>query len=74
MSFPFATTIEAAAAAIAAGGYIYSAGKNSARVGEIARSVEKLTSIFEKNVDRTTERFEDHEVRITVVETKLEKK
>jgi hypothetical protein len=73
MSFPIASTIEATAAAIAAGGFIYSAGRNSARVGEIARSVDKLTSVFEKVVERYDEMFKDHEHRITVVETKLEK-
>jgi len=79
-----ATTIEASASAVGvlcllAGG-VFSAGKFKAIMDANTKSNEKLANVIDghliwaqQQVDDAREKFNDHEVRISVVEARLEK-
>ena len=71
---PVTAVVEAAAAAITVCGVLYSTGKFTARVEENTRATTRLTAAFDKHADKTDARLDDHEKRITVVETVINHK
>lgn len=79
-----ATTIEATAAAIGVfavvGGGLFGAGRFKETMDANTRSSEKLATVIDghliwaqQQVDDARETFADHDKRIAVIETKLEK-
>lgn len=68
MAFPIATTIEAAASAMAVISLIWYGGRWSQRFDDLTKSVYKLSDTFDRFSEKVTERLINHEVRITVLE------
>lgn len=62
-----ATTIEAIAAFVTVLATVLAVGRWTGRVDQLAKAIDKLTAVFEK----MDSRLDDHEHRITVVETKI---
>lgn len=74
MAVPVAVVVEAVVPAITVCGVLYATGRFTARVEENTRATTRLTKAFDRHADKTDARLDDHEKRITIVETVINHK
>lgn len=57
-------------ALVAVVGFFYGMSRFIGKVDQNTKAMEKLTAVFDKFTEKTTDTLSDHEHRITVLETK----